>query len=139
MDYLIKYLPYLGAIITYLIGTRKDWILTKIGFKKGKSEAESIHIQNSEQLMNLYNKAINDQAKWAEINLQRIEAQHKLDLEEIRQLHEQQMDEIKGKKDKELEKLRARVNDLTKEVAKLSKQLDYYKKNTGIELPKDLQ
>lgn len=143
-------MPYLGAALTFVVGLYKDTILSKIGIKKSKAEAESVHISNSEQLMEMYNKAVNDLTKWNEINLERIEARHQQELTEIKEryqknideikaLHAKQLTEIKGKKDGAIEKLRKKQNELEKQIDLLKRQLNFYQINSGLELPKDLQ
>lgn len=157
LDTLIKYAPWIGAIGTFLVGAYKDQIMQKLNLKKGTREADSIHIQNSEQLMGLYRKSVDDLNKLNEEHIAKMRENHKEEIDDIKAEHQRNLGEIKDEhaktvkaKDEEnekektslkdtVEKLEKQVTRLTKMVDKLGKQIAFYREHSDLELPDDLQ
>lgn len=134
----------------------KDAIMSKIGIRKGSGEADSIHIQNSEQLMVLYSRAMTDlkdvhdtyiiqiKEKQQE-EIENIRAEHKKNLEEIRDEHKNILlirEHENAAKNNSLQltvlNLEKQVNKLTELVEKLGRQISFYQENSDIILPEDL-
>lgn len=161
----------MGTIITFIIANwkvislavaavgawYKDSIMAKIGIRKGKGEADSVHIQNSEQLMDLYRKSVADLNAVKEEHVNTMKTNHKEEIEDIRNEHAKNLQEIKDEhlkilqtKEEEakiekdslkstVDKLEKQVTRLTLMVDKLGKQIAFYREHSDLELPDDLQ
>lgn len=157
LDTIVKIAPWIGAAATFLLGIYKDSIMKKLNLKKGTREADSIHIQNSEQLMNLYRQSVEDLTALNDEHISKMRENHKEEIDDIKAEHQRNLGEIKEEhlkvmKAKEddnqrektslretVEKLEAQVTKLTRLVEKLGKQIAFYREHSDLELPDDLQ
>jgi chromosome segregation ATPase len=133
--------PYVGAVATFLIGMFNDRILRALNIKKTKKEVDLTTSEVIEQNLGLYQKLLDDYAKRKEEEdkkqLQRIDS---LESEMTKMQAEKDiLRKEKEKKEWEVTKLREEIHEIKTMLDKALKQLDFYKKNSNIELPEDLR
>jgi hypothetical protein len=154
MTFLGQNWELVAALATGLAAWHKDYIMNKIGIRKGKSDADSIHIDNSEQLMKLYRQSVDDLNTLKEVHIDQIKANHKEEITDIRAEHLKNIQDIKDesirsdkahkekfiKLEKDFEKsvkeLRGQIVELKEIVKFLTEERDFYKKHAEVELPK---
>ena len=153
IETILQFLPYVGIIIAWFF---KDKILhavnvqlKKTQVKSAEKQLDTVYIENSEKLVNLYQKSMDDLDKRNAKTIQNIKDHYQKELEGIHKKYTEEREKDKEEWDKVLEKkkslrttvelLQQQVQKLTEEVQKLTDQLNYYRKNTDIELPDNLK
>lgn len=155
--------PYIGGVSAFIAGFYKDKILQKFNLKKGNAEVkkisketDTVYISNSEKLVEIYGKSMDDLIRRNEEAIKSIEAKHRQDIEEIKQhfAKERAIDKQQdAKREKRLQmaitkekELAETVNDFSKEVGKLKRlvdklqrQIKYYQKHSDLDLPTELK
>lgn len=153
----------LSGIVIALGAWHKDYFMRKLNIRKGTAEAvtsekgiDTVYIQNSEKLVEIYGKSMDDLLKRNNETILSIKVEHeknlktmqdKYDAERIKDkaLDKQREDilskTIQSEKDLSatVRSLKEEVKKLTTEVKKLTNQLNYYRKHSDVELPKELE
>ncbi len=155
--------PYIGGVGAFIAGFYKDKILQKLNIKKGNAEVkkisketDTVYISNSEKLVEIYGKSMDDLLRRNKEAIQSIESKHRQDIEEIKQhfAKERAIDKAQDeKREKRLQmaakrekELAETLNDFSKEVEKLKRlvdklqrQIKFYQKHSDLELPQNLK
>lgn len=136
-----EYAGYVAAIITFLLGINKNRILTALNIKGKKKEIESSTADILDKNLEAYQKMFDGY-------VQRKEAEDQKQIGRINSLEEKvgemEVERIRLKKEKEKKeweviKLREEIHEIKVMLDKALKQLEFYKKNSDIELPEELQ
>jgi uncharacterized phage infection (PIP) family protein YhgE len=163
IDFIVNNWQLLTAGGTAVLAWHKDFIMQKLHLRKGKAEAKSaekevdtVYIENSEKLVKLYQKSMDDLNKRNDRIISDIRQEHERSVNKIHYRYKNERDKD-SKKDKEreellqdtikserllhktVETLRDEVKKLTTEVKKLTTQLNYYRKHSNINLPPELE
>jgi archaellum component FlaC len=160
LDTALTLLPYAAGIIAWIF---KDKILhllnielKKTQIKQEQKGVDTIYISNSEKLVQLYSKSMDDLNRRHSKTVGSIRTQYETDLEGLKEQFRKEriQDEVADAKreqrlvkslktEKELtttvNDLKEQVMKLTKLVEKLGKQLSYYEEHTDLELPDNLK
>lgn len=153
-DFLSDNWELIAAVITGVIGWNKDVLMSKIGIRKENTQTDSIHIDNSKQLMDLYRKSVDDLNLLKEAHINQIKDNHKEEILDIRSEHLKNIQDIKNEtarndksqkiKFQKLERdfessvndLKGQIKELKEIVKSLTEERDYYKRHAGVEFPK---
>lgn len=149
---LIKFAPYIGTVLAFVLGFYKDTILTKLNIKNKRADLEmklkdkdTIYINNSQKLVEIYSDSMSDLRKIHQQNVKEIEKRFNEERE-----HDKKKDELREKrlkmsikKEKELsetlKKFSKEVEKLKNLVHRLQKQIEFYKEHSDLELPNNLK
>ena len=163
IDFIVNNWQLLTAASTAVLAWHKDLIMQKLNLRKGKAEAKSaekevdtVYIENSEKLVKLYQKSMDDLNKRNDRIISDIRQEHERSVDKIHHRYKNERDKD-SKKDKEreellqdtiqserllhktVETLKDEVKKLTTKVKKLTTQLNYYRKHSKINLPPELE
>ena len=126
--------PYIGAVATFLAGIYKDRILNALNIKKMKKEVDSSTSDVIEKNLKLYQEMIDDLDERHNKRIDTLEAS----VDKMR-VENESLRKDRDNKASEVSKLREEIHEIKAMLGKALKQLDYYKQNSDIELPEDLQ
>lgn len=142
----------LAGIATFVLAWNKDKVMYKLNIKqkevdvnKAKRDVDSVYISNSEKLVELYSKSMDELTAKHKAEISEIRTEHALNIKEFREearLMSQVNDNTRTENrtlHETVEKLERQVSKLEKIIDKLGRKLKFYEENSGIELPKDLQ
>lgn len=148
-EFLIDNWGLIAGAVAGVAAWHKDYILNKIGVRRENTEADSVHISNSKQLMDLYRKSVDDLNVIKEAHIEQIKANHKEEVADIRTEHLKNINDIKlqhSNNDKDhktkfrkLERdfqdsvndLKGQIKELKEIVEALTKERDFYKKQVN--------
>ena len=151
LDTIVQYGPYVGAGITFILGAYKDTIMNKLNLKKSKSEVDSIHIQNSRELMEMHTKSFNELQAAKDKHIEEMKANHQEEMDEIREEHQKNLLELKIATEKhytaKIEQIESefqatvadfkkQVDELKKFIKELTEERDFYKAHSKVEFKK---
>lgn len=141
LETLKELVPYIISILTFIIGLYKDKVLDALSIKKIEKEVDHTTSDVIEKNLGLYQRILDDYA--ARKEAEDIKQRQRVDDLELRIdiMAAREVILIKAKEDKELEvsKLREDILEIKYMLDKALKQLDYYKRNSDLELPSELQ
>lgn len=163
LEWLADHWVLVAGVITAFLTWHKEWIFRKFNIRKGQAEAtqaekgvDTVYISNSEKLVEIYGKSMDDLLKRNEATIEAIKQQYELDLSSLKDSFEEerQKDRVRDAEREQrlikaiaseeslgrtVKELKTQVTKLTTEVKKLTNQLNYYRKHSDVNLPDELQ
>lgn len=134
-------LGYAGALGTFVAAWYKDQIANALNIKSKKKEIESSTSDILDQNLEAYQKLFDGYVKRKEEeDIRQIQRISSLETK-VGSMEKERENLRRDKAEKEWEvlKLREEIHEIKVMLDKALKQLDYYKKNSDLELPQDLQ
>lgn len=133
--------PYIGGIATFLGAWYKDRIANALNMQSKKKDIEVTTADILDKNLEAYQKMFDGYVERKELEDQRQvlrigELEKKID---CFQAEKELLRKEKVKKESEVLKLREEIHEIKIMLDKALKQLEFYKKNSDIVLPKELQ
>lgn len=141
IDKITEYAGYAAAIATFFVGMYKDRIMMSLNMKEKKADIGISTVDILDKNLEAYQKMFDGYVKRKEQeDIKQAERLEAVELK-MRMVEKENLKLSLSKREKESEviKLRGEIHEIKVMLDKVLKQLEFYKRNSDIELPKDLQ
>lgn len=152
LEWIVTYWEICTGALAIIFSWNKDKIINKLSVKQKEADVsraersiDSIYIANSEKLVELYSRSMDE-----------LTTKHRAEIADIRQEHALNIKEFKeearemGKVNEDsrvenkllhetVQKLERQVNKLERFIGKLGKKVRFYEENSDVVLPSDLR